>query len=172
MVEETHYERVVRFMREQPAGATVAFHEDAISIVCPMKFNYADAAPGDLYTWLTILPPEEPAEDPMDMNRPYDATLEITFDGDVRAIRIVPDAGPAIEVDAPDFLTSVREMWDWWLHHVEQVDEHVWRRRVWTLAAIEAALADWSTRHAGRDDLRFAFDPSPSASLERPDRRG
>jgi hypothetical protein len=169
-VAETHYQRVVRFMREQPAGATVPFHEDAISTACPISFGFADAAPGDLRTWLTVLPPEERTADPMDMNRPYDATLEIAFAGDLPAVRIVPDAGPALDVDTPDFLTYVRESWDWWLGHLEPVDGHRWRRRVWTLAAIESALADWAAHHAGRDDLRFAFDPSPSASGQRPAR--
>jgi len=166
-VAETPYERVVRFMHEQPAGATVAFHDDAISSACPISFNYADAAPGDLHTWLTVLPPEEPTADPMDMNQPYDATLEIVYDGDVRAIRIVPDGEPALDVEATDFLAYVRESWEWWLGHLERAGEGLWQRRVWTLRAIEAALADWSARHAGRDDLRFAFDPTPSASLRR-----
>jgi hypothetical protein len=165
---ETHYERVVRFMREQPAGATVAFHEEAISPVCPVSFEFADAAPGDLQTWLTVLPPEQPTEDPMDVHRPYDATLEIAFAGDLPAVRIVPDAGPALDVDAPDFLACVRESWEWWLRNLEPAGEHRWRRRVWTLGAIASALADWSAEHAGRPDLRFAFDPSPSATPGRP----
>jgi hypothetical protein len=108
----------------------------------------------------------------MDMNQPYDATLEVAYDGDVRAVRIVPDSGPAVDVEATDFLAYVRESWDWWLGHLERADEALWHRRVWTLGAIEAALADWSTRHAGRDDLRFAFDPTPSASLRRSARPG
>jgi hypothetical protein len=170
---ETHYERVVRFLREQPAGATVPYHDDMVPPECPIAFNWTDVQPGELRTWLTVEGPDDPdpSGDRMDMTWPYDATLEIAYDGDAAAlpsIRVLPDGGAEWAVDAPDYAGSIREMWtEWWLQHLEPAGDGVWRRRVWTLTAIEAALADWSVRHAGRADLRFVFDPSPSSLARR-----
>ena len=166
MPPETPYERVVRFLREQPASATVPYRDDKVPLECPIAFEWTDACPGDLRTWLTVVPPDEPSDDPMDMAWPYDATLEIAYDGDATAlpsIRILPDGGRDSAVEAPGYAASIRELWtSWWLERLEPARDGVWRRRVWTLDAIEAALQDWSARHAGRSDLRFVFDPSPS----------
>jgi hypothetical protein len=170
---ETHYERVVRFLREQPARATIPYRDDAVPPECPIAFGWTDACPGDLRTWLTVVPPDEPSEDPMDMTWPYDATLEIAYDAGGAAlpsIRLIPDGRPASAVEAPGYAASIRELWtSWWLERLEPAGDGVWRRRVWTLSAIEAALEDWSARHAGRADLRFVFDPRPSFMVAGPD---
>ena len=168
MAPETPYERVVRFLREQPAHAVIPYRDDAVPPECPIAFGWTDACPGDLRTWLTVVAPEEGSDDPMDMPWPYDATLEIAYDGDgdgdaLPASRVQPDGAPASLVEAPGYAASIRELWaSWWLERLEPAGDGVWRRRVWTLDAIEAALADWSARHAGRADLRFTFDPRPS----------
>ena len=173
-VAETPYERVVRFMREQPAGAMVPFHEDAISTACPISFNYADERPPAISTrGSPSYRLEEPTADPMDMHQPYDATLRVSYDGDVRAIRIVPDTG-ARRRRRGHRLPGVRARVVGLVARPPRAGRRgpVAPARLDALRDDETALANWSARHAGRDDLRFAFDPTPSASLRRSARPG
>ena len=48
MAPETPYERVVRFLREQPAHAVIPYRDDAVPPECPIASVQPDGAPASL----------------------------------------------------------------------------------------------------------------------------
>jgi hypothetical protein len=81
-------------------------------------------------------------------------------------IRIVDEGAPPmnwawtiITKDDPDG-TRPEQLWQFvWPYDRHDVSEAHDVRGAWSVETVSQALADWATRHAGRPDLRFAWDP-------------